>query len=282
MVAASIAVGISAAAAVSVIAAKTIWRSQTAHLGERLDSRAKGAQNPGRIYQESDLEGLPEPVQRYFRRVLRPGQPLIRRAWHRQSGEFQMGKTKPNWRPLTQTQVQIAQPPGFVWDARISMAPGLSVCVRDGFVDGEASMVARILGILPLVNVSGRSELNEAALQRHLAELCWMPTALLPGQGVVWAPLDTASARATLKSGSVTAALDFHFADSGDLTGVATESRMAAQDGGFVAKPWRTKCLEYAEPAGMRIPVFSEVYWIENGIPAAYWRGRIEQIRYAF
>jgi len=53
------------------------WRATTAETVYQLvTSRDPSA---GAIYDEAEIAGLPAPVQRYFRLVLRPGQPLASR-----------------------------------------------------------------------------------------------------------------------------------------------------------------------------------------------------------
>ena len=50
----------------------------------------------------------------------------------------------------------------------------------------------------PLADVSGR-EMDEAALQRLLAEMVWFPTALLDVRYVRWTPVDDTRAQASLR-----------------------------------------------------------------------------------
>src|SRR5207249_11032068 len=81
-------------------------------------------------------------------------------------------------------------PPGFVWDAAIRVAPFLSVRVRDAYIRGAGSMQGRLAAVVTVVDQRDRPELNAGALQRYLAEAVWFPTALLPGQGVAWQAVD--------------------------------------------------------------------------------------------
>ena len=97
-----------------------------------------------------------------------------------------MGESDDGWKRLKATQYFSAGLPGFVWDARIHMAPLMTVWVRDAYVGGEASMKARFLSIVTVLDEHGKAELNAGALQRYLAEAVWFPTALLPSQGIEW------------------------------------------------------------------------------------------------
>jgi hypothetical protein len=129
--------------------------------------------------------GLPAPVARHFRNALKPGQPIIKRARVTWKGEFNMGEPgKDNWKPFTAVQDFVPSAPGFVWDARIAMAPGVTALVRDGFVDGAGSMLAKVMGLITVADSHDTPALAVGALQRYLGEAVWFPTALLPSQGV--------------------------------------------------------------------------------------------------
>lgn len=227
-------------------------------------------------YDDADYSGLPAPVRRYFERALARRGTLIRGVRHKQRGEFQVN----GWHAMTATQWHGAGEPRFVWDARIRLAPGVSVDVRDAYLRGEGVMKARVWGLWPVVTQQGGRELAAGALQRYLGEAVWFPTALLPGQGVTWTPIDGRRARATLVDGEVRAELDFQFNEAGDVTGATTPARFREVNGQFVATPWESRCWAWAEREGMRIPLESEAAWVIDGKREPYWRARIETITF--
>jgi hypothetical protein len=101
------------------------------------------------------------------------------------------------------------------------MAPGVGVRVRDAFVDGDGSMVGRLMGLWPVVAVESTPEIDAGALHRYLAEAVWYPTALLPSHGVVWTSLGGTKARAALTVGATAVWLDFSFGADGLVSGWA-------------------------------------------------------------
>jgi hypothetical protein len=117
--------------------------------------------------------------------------------------------------PFVATQRLSAEPPGLVWDAPIRMAPLVSVRVRDGFVGGHASMRGAVAALVPVVKAGDDAELRAGALQRYLAEAVWLPTALLPGGGVTWMPVDGRVATATIVAGETMVSLVFEFGPEG-------------------------------------------------------------------
>src|SRR5512143_364138 len=74
---------------------------------------------------------LPAPAARYFEAVLPEGHRPITHARLAQEGTFRLGASERSWRPFKAVQDFGAYPPGFVWDARVRLAPGLSVRIRD-------------------------------------------------------------------------------------------------------------------------------------------------------
>lgn len=249
------------------------WRVSTEALIARLD--ASGSTARASRFDEKELEGLPSPVAKYFRRVLRPGQPLVTSARIRHEGLFRSRDAEDGWSPFSSTQLFRVGPPGFIWDARIRMAPGMSVQVRDSYVAGAGGMHGEVLELLPVVDLQGTPEMAAGSLQRYLAEAVWIPTALLPSQGVQWTALDDSTAQATLTDGQTTVSLDFTFNAEGEITRAFTPARFREVQGRFEPTPWECRYTEYADRGGMRIPLAGEVEWQLPNRRLPYWRGRV-------
>ncbi len=167
---------------------------------QRLRSRLDAARVPIQPHTVDfrELEGLPAPSQRFFRSALTEGQPTVAKVRVRHRGTFNMGEARDQWKPFTSDQKVVAKQPGFDWDGRIAIMPGLPVRVHDAYIAGEGLLRASLLGLFTLASVHGTRDMAEGELMRYLAEAAWYPTALLPSQGVHWEPVDDRSARATL------------------------------------------------------------------------------------
>jgi hypothetical protein len=105
------------------------WNAGTQDLRARLNA-ARVPVRPQAI-DLRELEGLPAPVQRYFRTVLEDGRPMVASVHTQHTGTFNMGETTDQWKPFTSNQVVVTQRPGFDWDGRVAMMPGLPVRVHD-------------------------------------------------------------------------------------------------------------------------------------------------------
>lgn len=261
--------------ATALAAGTLLWNRATARAVGRLapERSASGA------FSQEQLEGLPAPVVRYFEYALAPGRPFIRTAMLGHVGEFRSGLEAP-WAPFTSVQHFSANPPGFVWDAAIHMAPMVTVRVRDGYFQGTGSMQARIASVIPVVNARGGKELAAGALQRWLAEAVWFPTALLPREGLAWEPIDDSSARATLTDSGVSVSLDFRFGGKGEVVGTYTPARFRDVDGTPVPTPWEGSFQSYGRVGGVMVPREGEVAWILPEGRLSYWRGEIIRIEY--
>ena len=105
-----------------------------------------------------EIADLPQPVQRYFRAVLKEGQPLIAAARVSHEGTFNMSETAEKWSAFTSTQLVITQRPGFDWDGRIAMIPGINAFVHDAYISGEGILHAALLGLVTLADMRGTPE----------------------------------------------------------------------------------------------------------------------------
>jgi hypothetical protein len=272
------------AGVVAVGIASRRWHSATERQIRELTDRASRA---GGAVSFDALAELPAPVQRYFQTVLREGRPRIRAAHVSQVGDFRSNESADigaGWRPFEARQVLTADPPGFVWDARIRMAPLAAVRVRDAYLGGRASMRGALLAIVPVVDAADSPELRAGALQRYLAESVWLPTALLPGERMQWSPVDDTHAWATLSDGGISVTLEFEFAPSGEIisTYTAGRQRAAGAAGAFVTLPWGGRYRRYEEHGGVRVPVESEVFWVVDGKEQPYYRGQNLTVSYDY
>lgn len=256
------------------------WNRATALAVGRLDRRDDDVR-PNRVSFDK-LAGLPAPVDRYFRRVLKDGQPMIRSARLVHEGQFRSRPGDDGWTSMKAVEYFSADPPGFVWDADIGVAPMMNVNVRDAYLDGKGSMRAAVLSLVPVLDARDRRELDSGALQRFLAEAAWIPTALLPSDRLSWSPVDDTTAVAALTDGSRTVSVEFRFAKDGEITGVYTPARYREVNGAYEPTPWCGHWRTYEERNGMRIPLEAEVEWQlpEGNLP--YWRARVTAVTYEF
>jgi hypothetical protein len=275
-----ISVSLATVLAGAVIFGARRWESETRELRARLDAARLPVRPKTVDFRE--LQSLPAPVQRFFRMAVKEGQPLVAAVHLRHHGTLNMGEAADQWKAFTSDQMIVAQRPGFAWDGRIAMMPGMAACVHDAYIAGEGLLHASLLGLFTLANVRGATAMAEGELMRFLAEATWYPTVLLPSQGVRWQCVDDRSALASVTDGAISVTLRFTFSESGLIETVRAEARGRMVNGEIVPTPWEGRFWNYSERDGMRIPVDGEVAWLLPEGAKPYWRGRITEITHQF
>lgn len=254
------------------------WTSTVVALTERLGRRVIAGPCPR--YDPAELDGLPAPVQRYFRTVLQAGQPIIASVSIDMTGRFKWSMTGQRWVAFTAHQRVQVRRPGFVWDARMVIGPGLPIRVMDSYVGGEGRLSVAVMGLLTVASAGGRADMDRAEFIRWLAEAAWYPTALLPSQGVRWQAVDDSSANATVKDGPLTVTLRCHFDAAGLISVIRFEARGALVRGHLRLLPWEARWTDYQRCHGMTLPMCGEVAWVLPQGPQTCFEGRVSAIRH--
>jgi len=259
-----------------IVTHTTLLESGSVDARERLLSPAR--------FDAHELEGLPAPVQRYFRQVLTDGQPIIAAASIEMTGTMNMSATGEQWKPFTSRQRVVTRRPGFLWDAQVFIFPGLPAHVEDSYIAGHGRLIAKVLGLFTVADSQGAGEIARGEFMRYFAESPWYPTALLPSQGVRWAAVDDVSAQATLIDGPITLTLLFRFNDAGLITSVRAEARGAGagKDGAMLMLPWDCALSDYQPQGDMLIPMTGEAAWMRPEGRKVYFVGHVKTLSHEF
>ena len=262
------------------------WAAEVAALQAGLEQgRRDGRPGPGTPptrYDARELEGLPAPVQRYFRAVLKDGQPIITAATIDMAGTFNMSPSGEQWKPFTSRQRVVTRRPGFLWDASIAMLPGVSVRVVDSYIVGQGLLRAKVLGLVQMAEQHGDGDIARGEFMRWFAEVPWYPTALLPSQGVRWEAVDDRSANATMVDGPVSLTLLFRFNEAGLVASFRAEARGGMVGDKLVMAPWEGSWSDYRAVDGVRVPFTGEVAWMRPEGPRPYFIGTITALAFEF
>lgn len=275
------AVSVGAVAFGLVVAAVALLRAAAWRLDRRTAARVEAllagttAPADGTVT-DDDLRDPPAPVRRYLETVLDDDQHHVETARLTQRGELRMGEA---WKPFSATQHVSVRPPGFVWDASVSVFPLLSARVVDAYEDGAGSLSAHVLSALPIARADPSPAVNEGELLRYLGESVWYPTALL-ADAVEWSPIDDRSAMATIVDGENVVYLEFRFDDRDLVESVRADVRYRQEDDSYA--PWTGYFDDYRERDGLLVPVHAEVEWNLPGGDRTYWRATVESIEHEF
>jgi hypothetical protein len=162
-------------------------------------------------------------------------------AFHASRPDQQIGTLRTDvrsdrWMPFEAEHLVAPATIGFLWNARVNVAPLLHVRVRDAFLAGQGSGNVSLLSAFNVSADGGTPEMNSGSLHRFLAEAVWYPTALLPSPKLQWSPIHANRARDAHDAG-LTVSLEFRFAETGEVTGiypshVAPETPGSIHEGG--------------------------------------------------
>lgn len=210
------------------------------------------------IIQSSALTGLPLCVQKWMQRSGVVGQEKIHSVRLIQSGRMRLEPDKP-WMPVEAVQYINVDKPGFVWNARVRMAPLINLHGKDKYYNGHGSMQIKLLSLIAVVNSKPSKEMDQGTLLRYLAEMMWYPGAAL-NDYISWEEINANSARATMSWQGVQASMLFTFNEDGDVIN-SVAARYQEVNGKFVLRDWGGVPREYREYEGIRIANKADVIW---------------------
>jgi hypothetical protein len=194
---------------------------------------------------------------------------------------WQSGRIKTSeggkWRPLTAEQTFFSDPPGFVWSARASFAGLLRVEVEDSYRNGVGGLDVKALPGVRLSSATG-SDVDRGALLRFLAELVWMPAAMLAPY-ISWELVGDHTARATIVDHGLTEHAEFHFGEDGLVTRITAIRHKDAGTTRSALWPWVAMVSAYRRLAGgVLVPSRARVLWLLNGRAFGYFEAEVTKV----
>lgn len=209
-------------------------------------------QGPVGRFTEAELDGLPEPVQRYLRAAIDPGVPLARTARIRMDGSIKLRR----WMPFRARQT-LNPHFGYVWAARV----GWLVGGADYYANGQGGMDWKLAGVKRLVRADG-PDVSRASAARGAAEAVWIPTALLPRYGVEWTAHDDHHIRASWTIDGQPFSADYTIGDDGGVRSVVFD-RWGDPDetGTWSVHPFGGEVTGYHTFEGLTIPSSGPMGW---------------------
>jgi hypothetical protein len=259
-----------------VIAMRIGSRQQQRTLAAGLDRLIRaGAERRANIqFRSLGLESVPAPVARYLRLAL-PSPIHVQQVRMQQVGALRVDVNSERWRPFEAEHVVVPAATGFVWNARIRIAPLIHVRVRDTLVDGRGAGRVSLLSSFTVAEDAGTPRMNFSSLHRYLAEAVWYPMALLPSPQLAWTEIDEKTALATLTTHGVTVSLEFRFASGGEVAGIYSPGRWGTSPGRYPLLEWEGHFRDYREREGIVVPSEGDVGWHVDKQWHAVWKGRI-------
>lgn len=215
------------------------------------------------------LPDLPEPVQRYFKHVLKEGEPYISYVRLKYSGTFKTGENK-KWVNIKGEQYYTTDKPGFIWKGETSM-----FTARDMFINDKGKLVVSLFSVFRVVNGKGQ-KYNQGELLRWLGESVWFPTNLLPSENLQWTPINNESARLVFTHQDLSLFYIVKFNKADEIEEIETKRYMGEKD----LETWLGRLSEYKNINGISIPTTIEAIYKLDNRDYSYAKFHIKEIEY--
>jgi hypothetical protein len=238
----------------AALLAYSTYRGAMADAEDAWRAVASRAEPPAGTFDPAMVEGLPEVAQRYFRRAIAPGTPLLTTVELEMEGTFLLGDAADHQTYRMEAR-QILRPPfEFVWMPRLASGP-VRISGSDALVAGEGWTRFFIAGLVPVANVRTSPDLLRSAAFRSAVEGLWAPASLLPARGVRWEQIDRDRARLTFTRTAPAIAIELTLAADGTVTEVVGQRWSNANpEGRFRLQPFGGTIRRSATFGGFTIP----------------------------
>jgi len=212
---------------------------------------------------------LPEPVQRYFKHVLKEGQSYVSYVRLTHDGEFKMGLDK-KWTKIKGEQYFTTEKPGYIWKGTTSLATACDLYMSD-----KGRLIVTLLSLIKVVDGQGEV-FDEGEFQRWVSESVWFPTNLLPSKKLHWLAIDENTAKLIINYNELSVSFLVSFNNKGEITQMET-TRFMEKDKKEI---WICKMADYKNMNGILIPTTAEALWKLDKGEFSYARFNVLKIEY--
>ena len=220
-------------------------------------------------FHKSQLDSLPEPVQRYFNLILKEGQPYISYARIKHVGQFKANLDK-DWMNITGEQYATTEKPGFIWKGNTAM-----FTARDMYISDKGRLIVSLFSLYNIVDAKGE-QYNQGELLRWLGESVLYPTNLLPNERLQWLAIDSQTASLTYNYSGLSLFFKITFNEIGEITEMETKRYMDEKN----LETWVIKATNYKELNSIIIPTIFDVLWRLDKGDFSYAKFIITEIEY--
>ena len=243
---------------------KQIWRSLKIH-------------SNGAIFTAEMVADLDEPVQRYFLHAIKPGTLLAEYVELEMIGSFRQ-KPDADWLFMQASQI-ISTAPGFIWQAMIGKGL-LQFTGADYYYQGKGQTKFFFMGLIPLVDAQNQN-VDRSAAGRLGAEFVWLPSALLPNNGVAWQAIAENTIQGNFSINHEPICLTLTIDSDGKLLKLSLPRwRNATADKSWQYRTFRGYAQEEIASEGYTIPAAMSVGWLENGKDWTFFSSTIKRAKF--
>lgn len=231
--------------------------NETTKMFENADTTNK------KVLSERMISDLPTIVHKWLLNSGTIGKEPIYNVYLEQALQMLMKPEQKDWSNAKAKQYFTIEPPAFNWSVNLKMNPLLDMVGRDKFENGQGEMTIKMFSLFSIANAKNNEKVNQATLQRYLAEIVWFPSSALSPY-IAWETIDEHLAKATMEYNGTKGSGVFHFDENGNFKKFVALRYKDAND----VKPteWTVTATKTEERNGIKIPVELKADWkLENG-----------------
>jgi len=229
------------------------------------------------IVTEEMMERLPGMVKKWMRVCGVVGSDIVKNVYLEQKAQMLFKPEQKSWKYARAKQYFTINPPAFNWSVDLSIHPLIKLTGRDKFENARGEMMIKLLSLLTIASIKNNTKINQASLQRYLAEIVWFPTAALC-KYIEWEEINASSVKATMTYKGTTGSGIFYFHKDGSFNKfVAMRYKEKSDD---KTTKWTVIALKNEIRNGLKIPTELQVSWELNNKDWTWLKVRITNIVY--
>lgn len=230
------------------------------------------------ILTDSDIAGLPGPIQKYIRYTGAIGKEKVKNFSVTGEGEFKTGKDK-NWVKATSRQYNFVEDPCRIYYMQLKMF-GIPVVGLHIYKNAIATMRIKFAGLVTVADAKG-DIMNKSETVTVFNDMCLMAPATLIDKRITWEPIDDLSVQATFKNHGVQISAVLYFNEDGAMVNFVSNDRYMTTSGEtYLNAPWWTPVRDYEEYQGVRIASYGEACWSLPEGDYCYGRMHMKEVQY--
>lgn len=191
-----------------------------------------------------------------------------------QTGRMKRDLALDAWMAFTASQTLSARACEFDWRAKAG--PLGLISARDALVADEGRFDIMAFGFIPLARAQHTTALLRGELMRYLAEIAWVPHAILHNCALRWQVIDADTLSVSAGTGETACQVLLSLNRAGQIVGAFAADRPRAATAPTLPTPWHGRFSDYRLHGDIWVPFAGEVAWEIDGKQQVYWQGKIE------
>jgi hypothetical protein len=227
---------------------------------------------------DSDIQHLPQVVQKYLRYVGAVGQEKVVNAGICFEGRIR-SKKEDGWMKLQSEQYNFFDNPTRAFYIKASKM-GIPVTGLHLYKDETAIMVIKLAGLFTIADAKG-PEMDQGETVTLFNDMCLMAPATLIDKNILWETIDPLTVRAKYINGKLSITANLFFNKAGELINFISNDRFETVDGKtYNNYPWSTPVKGYREYKGRMLPTSAETIYHKPDGEFCYGEFIIKEVEY--